>query len=71
MNIQVQNYNLAFSAKPKYPGIPKRELQKYIQLGYTQKEIGKIYNIPHYVVSRSALTYGLRQKQIKNEAGNH
>lgn len=66
MIIQNYGYSVNFSARTKYPKLPKVELRRYINLGYTQDKIATIYNVPRHAVSRNVLVYGLQKKSVKN-----
>ena len=66
MKIQSFNNNIYFSARAKYPLLPKNELLLKIQQGLTYDEIAGFYNVPKHVVERSLKTYSIEARKIKN-----
>ena len=67
MNIQAINFNTPFFEKNvKYDLMPKNELIDYIQKGYTQKDIAKIFNVPQHVVTRAINTFHISPQKIKH-----
>ena len=67
MNIQTQNYNINFTARTKYPQIPKAEIKDCISKGYSYRQISEIYGVPYHVISRLIQTYGLKSYRTHNE----
>ena len=59
MQISFQNNNINFSARTKYPMIPKQEIVKCLNMGYSQAKIGMKYGIPPHAVSRMVQSYRL------------
>ena len=66
MNIQAQIYNINFTARTKYPQIPKAEIKNYINMGYSYRKISEIYGIPEYAINRFVQTYGLQSLRTTN-----
>ncbi|MBO6256408.1 hypothetical protein J6N69_00025 [bacterium] len=66
MKIQSFNNNIYFSARVKYPLLPKNELLLKVQQGLTYDEIAGFYNVPKHVVERSLKTYSIEARKIKN-----
>ena len=63
MQISFQNNNINFSARTKYPMIPKQEIVKCLNMGYSQARIGMKYDIPYYAVTRMVRSYRLNKVQ--------
>ena len=63
MQISFQNNNINFSARTKYPMIPKREIIDCMKSGFTQEKIGMKYGIPPHAVSRMVQSYRLSRTQ--------
>ncbi len=66
MKIQSFHNNIYFSARAKYPLLPKNELLLKVQQGLTYDEIAGFYNVPKHVVERSLKTYSIEARKIKN-----
>ena len=65
MIIPYLNNNINFTARMCYPLVPKKELEMYLNKGYTYSQIADIYGVSVGAVDRSMRTYNMLNPRTK------